>query len=99
MVRHAPSSACEFSAFFRGRAQWRVQVEYLRKMSGAVPKNHRAQGRNNNGGESMKIIQLILMIAALIVFGLAAFEVTGQRVNLVAMGLFFMALAQLLSIV
>lgn len=47
----------------------------------------------------MKIIQLIAIIAAMGLFGLSTLEVMARRVNLMAMGLFFMALAQLLALV
>ena len=47
----------------------------------------------------MKIARLLLMGGAVVVFALAAFEVQGQRVNLVALGLAFAALAELLTLV
>ena len=47
----------------------------------------------------MKMIRLIVVIAAMIIFGLAALEVSGPRVSLVPLGLFFLALAELLSII
>jgi hypothetical protein len=47
----------------------------------------------------MKDIRLIVVIASLIAFGLATLDVKGQRINLLALGLFFMALTQLLSLV
>lgn len=47
----------------------------------------------------MKILRLVMMVAAVVVFGLAAFEVSGQRINLIGLGLFFLALAELLAMV
>ena len=45
------------------------------------------------------MIRLIVVIAAMVVFGLAALEVTGPRVSLVPLGLFFLALAELLAVI
>ena len=45
----------------------------------------------------MITITVLLLVAALVVFFLAAINVSGGRINLVAMGLFLVTLAYLLG--
>ena len=47
----------------------------------------------------MKVARLLLMIVAVLVFGMAAHGVKGQRVDLVPLGLGLAALAELLALV